>query len=172
MLPSENVTIALRWPVSPLALSVVKPLMARFDAETVICDGPVGPALVAPHALGEITAARRTIPRSTAFTCGTQCKEHADSEATIEGARGTLHGAPSSHYPRHAAHRGHMKRIGGTPERRGLWPVVLTLCAIAIIVSIRRLTALAHPAAAGHSPTAGLDALFFAKEALTRRHVI
>src|SRR5437899_10674493 len=77
MLPSENVTIALRRPVSPLALSVVKPLMARFDAETVICDGPVGPALVAPHALSEITAAKIPIARSTTFMCGTRCKEHA-----------------------------------------------------------------------------------------------
>src|SRR5437667_367834 len=40
-------------------------------------------------------------------------------------------------------------------HRRGLWPVVLTLCAIAIVVSIRRLTTLAHPEAAGHSPAAG-----------------
>ena len=65
-----------------------------------------------------------------------------------------------------------MKRLGGTSERRGLWAVVLTLCVIAVAVSIRRLTTLTHPAAAGHSPTAGLDALFLAKAALTQRHVI
>jgi hypothetical protein len=48
---------------------------------------------------------------------------------------------------------------------------VLSLCAIAIAVSIRRLIALSYPALDDASDAAALDALFAAKAALTRVHV-
>src|SRR5436309_3390451 len=57
-------------------------------------------------------------------------------------------------------------------ERVGIWLVVLTLCAIAVAVAIRRLTALAHPSLNTASPAAALDMLFAAKAGLTRGHVI
>src|SRR5947208_2281732 len=90
MLPSVNVTIALRRPVSPLALSVVKPPMARFDAEIVFCDGLDGVVIVPPHAFSETTAANRAIPRNAAFTCVTRCKDHADD--VIQTLRQSEHG--------------------------------------------------------------------------------
>src|SRR5438105_5096581 len=77
MLPSEKVTIALSRPVSPLALSVVKPPMARFDAEIVFCDGLDGVVIVPPHALSENIATKTPSARSTTCMCTTQCKEHA-----------------------------------------------------------------------------------------------
>ena len=66
-----------------------------------------------------------------------------------------------------------MKRVAPTPssERRGFWLVVLFLCAIAFVVSIRRLIALNGPTG-GTSNVAVLDAAFAAKEGLTRGHVI
>ena len=54
MLPSEKVTIALSRPVSPLALSVVKPPMARFDAEIVFCDGLDGVVICTHGALDRL----------------------------------------------------------------------------------------------------------------------
>jgi uncharacterized membrane protein len=65
-----------------------------------------------------------------------------------------------------------IKPIALTSERAGIWPVVLTLCAIAVAVAIRRLTALADPTLNNASPAAALDALFVAKAGLTRGHVI
>jgi uncharacterized membrane protein len=59
-----------------------------------------------------------------------------------------------------------------TPERAGIWLVVLPLCAIGATVAIRRLTLLDHPSLNNRSPAAALDALFAAKAALTRGHVI
>jgi uncharacterized membrane protein len=60
----------------------------------------------------------------------------------------------------------------GRSERPGLWAVILSLCAIAVAVSIRRLLALANPLPSGSSDLAALDALFAAKAGLTRGHVI
>ena len=57
-------------------------------------------------------------------------------------------------------------------EGRALWTVVLVLCAIAVAASLRRLFALAHPVDPGANPMRSLDALFLAKAALTRTHVI
>jgi uncharacterized membrane protein len=54
---------------------------------------------------------------------------------------------------------------------RRLWPVVLILCLIAAAVAVRRMIALAHPAAAAR-PMGGLDALFETKADLTRAHLI
>src|SRR4029077_5500237 len=65
-----------------------------------------------------------------------------------------------------------MRQIGRTSERAGLWPIVVTLCGIAIAVGFRRLTALAHPSLNNASPAAALDALFAAKAGLTGSHVI
>src|SRR5258706_16201045 len=64
------------------------------------------------------------------------------------------------------------KTIAGTSERRGLWPVVLSLCAIAAAASIRRLIALANPTLSGSSESAVLDAVFASKAGLTRGHVV
>jgi uncharacterized membrane protein len=58
------------------------------------------------------------------------------------------------------------------PERPGLWVAILSLCAIAVAVSIRRLLALAHPLPNGSSDVVALDALFAAKPGLTRGHVV
>ena len=65
-----------------------------------------------------------------------------------------------------------MKPIAPKPERPGVWPIVLALCAIAVAVSIRRLIVLGNPGGNSASPTAALDALFAAKAGLTRGHVI
>jgi hypothetical protein len=67
-----------------------------------------------------------------------------------------------------------MRRTRQIPpvERRGFWVVVFLLCAIALVVSIRRLVALAEPAAGGSSEFAVLNAVFAAKPGLTRSHVI
>ena len=54
---------------------------------------------------------------------------------------------------------------------RRLWPAVLVLSFIATTAAVRRLIALAHPAAAA-SPMGGLDALFETKASMTRAHVI
>jgi hypothetical protein len=65
-------------------------------------------------------------------------------------------------------------RTGQLPasERSGIWVVVLTLCAIAAAVAIRRLVQLADPSANNASVSNALDALFVAKAGLTRSHVI
>jgi hypothetical protein len=65
-----------------------------------------------------------------------------------------------------------MRRSPIAGERPALWIAIVTLCGIAIAVSIRRLMALAAPVAANPSPLAALDALFVSKAALTRAHVI
>jgi hypothetical protein len=57
-------------------------------------------------------------------------------------------------------------------ERRLLWVVVLALCAIAVAISIRRLTVLAGPPPTGDSDSAALDAFFAAKRELTGSHVL
>jgi uncharacterized membrane protein len=62
--------------------------------------------------------------------------------------------------------------MAAASERRGLWAVVILLCAIAAAASIRRLIVLAHPALNSTSPSAALDAVFAAKAGLTRGHVI
>jgi uncharacterized membrane protein len=64
--------------------------------------------------------------------------------------------------------------MGATPasDRPGIWAIVLALCGIAIVVSIRRLAALAHPSLVNASPSGALDALFAAKADLTRFHVV
>jgi hypothetical protein len=69
---------------------------------------------------------------------------------------------------------GCMRRTRQIPrvERRGFWVVVLLLCAIALLVSIRRLVALAEPPSGGSSELAVLNAVFAAKPGLTRSHVI
>src|SRR5258708_14818446 len=66
------------------------------------------------------------------------------------------------------------KRIGQIPsfERRGFWVVVFLLCAIALVVSIRRLVSLAGPLPVGHSNFDVLNAVFAAKPGLTRSHVV
>jgi uncharacterized membrane protein len=65
-----------------------------------------------------------------------------------------------------------MKSIAQTPERTGVWWVVLVLTAIAVAVAVRRLLLLASPVTSNASPAAALDALFAAKAGLTRGHVI
>jgi hypothetical protein len=65
-----------------------------------------------------------------------------------------------------------ISRIPQAPERRGFWVAVFLLCAIGAAASIRRLIVLAHPALNSTSPSASLDAVFAAKAALTRGHVI
>jgi uncharacterized membrane protein len=65
-----------------------------------------------------------------------------------------------------------MKPIARTSERADIWSIVLTLCGIAVAVAIRRLATLANPSVNNASPAAALDALFAAKAALTRGHVI
>jgi uncharacterized membrane protein len=65
-----------------------------------------------------------------------------------------------------------MKPIAQTPERTGVWWVVLALTAIAVAVAIRRLLLLGAPDTSNASPAAALDALFAAKAGLTRGHVI
>jgi uncharacterized membrane protein len=62
--------------------------------------------------------------------------------------------------------------LARTSERRGVWPIVLTLCGIAVAAAIRRLVALDHPSLGNGSPALALDALFAAKASLTRGHVI
>jgi hypothetical protein len=57
-------------------------------------------------------------------------------------------------------------------ERRLLWVVVLALCAIAVAISIRRLSLLAGPAATGRADAGDLDGLFGAKPLLTGSHVL
>jgi hypothetical protein len=57
-------------------------------------------------------------------------------------------------------------------ERRYFWVVVLTLCVIAVAISIRRLSVLAGQPATGDSDSAALDAFFAAKPELTGSHVL
>ena len=57
-------------------------------------------------------------------------------------------------------------------ERRSLWVAVLTLCAIAAAIAIRRLVLLAGTAASGGSDSAALDAFFQARPMLTAAHVL
>jgi hypothetical protein len=65
------------------------------------------------------------------------------------------------------------KTLRGTPaERPGMRAVVLVLVTIAVAASIRRLVALDHPFVGGPAQMAALDALFVAKAALTRSHVV
>ena len=56
-------------------------------------------------------------------------------------------------------------------ERWSFWTAVLTLCAIAAAISIRRLVLLAGPPPNGSSDSAVLDAFFWAKPMLTGSHV-
>jgi hypothetical protein len=65
-----------------------------------------------------------------------------------------------------------MQQAHLSPERRVLWLVVLSLCAIAAAVSVRRLITLADPAASGTSPLAALDRQFAAHAGLTRGHAL
>jgi hypothetical protein len=65
-----------------------------------------------------------------------------------------------------------MKPIAQTPERTGVWWVVLVLSAIAVAVAIRRLLLLASAGTSNVSPAAALDALFAAKAGLTRGRII
>jgi hypothetical protein len=55
-------------------------------------------------------------------------------------------------------------------ESRPFWVAVLTLCVIAVAISIRRLFLLAGPS--GNSDSAALDAFFGAKPLLTGGHVL
>lgn len=57
-------------------------------------------------------------------------------------------------------------------ERRLFWVAVLTLCGIAVAISIRRLSVLAGQPATGDSDSAALDAFFAAKPGLTGSHVL
>jgi uncharacterized membrane protein len=57
-------------------------------------------------------------------------------------------------------------------ERRTFWIAVLALCAIAVAISIRRLSVLADPPSTAASDAAALDALFAAKSELTGSHVL
>ena len=57
-------------------------------------------------------------------------------------------------------------------ERRAFWVAILTLCAIAVAVSIRRLVMLAGAPTGGGSDATGLDAVFSAKPTLTGSHVV
>jgi hypothetical protein len=57
-------------------------------------------------------------------------------------------------------------------ERRFFWVAVLTLCAIAVAISIRRLFLLAGPVGGGGTDPAALDALFAARRLLTGSHVL
>jgi hypothetical protein len=66
-LPSEYVTIAASVPRSPLALSVVNPLMASPMALALagavvvaVVDGAVGPDMAAPHAAVKSTETSKT----------------------------------------------------------------------------------------------------------------
>jgi hypothetical protein len=63
-------------------------------------------------------------------------------------------------------------RSSSRSERRPFWIAVLTLCAIAIAISIRRLSVLAGQAPTGDSDLAALDAFFAAKRELTGSHVL
>jgi uncharacterized membrane protein len=65
-----------------------------------------------------------------------------------------------------------MEPIAQTPERTGVWWVVIVLTAIAVTVAVRRLLLLASPPTSNASPAAALDALFAAKAGLTRGHVL
>jgi hypothetical protein len=65
-----------------------------------------------------------------------------------------------------------MRRSHIAGERPALWIAILTLCGIAIAVSIRRLITLAAPVATNDSPLAAFDAFFASKATLTRAHVI
>jgi hypothetical protein len=67
MLPSENVTIAVRRPVSPFALSDVIPLMVRTDTEAGLGDGAVGAGMVPLQAANDIDNAKTTNARRNAF---------------------------------------------------------------------------------------------------------
>jgi len=58
------------------------------------------------------------------------------------------------------------------PERPALWGLLLALSAIALAVSIRRLTILAGAQQSVPPGLAVLDDFFFDKQALTRAHVI
>lgn len=57
-------------------------------------------------------------------------------------------------------------------ERRFLWVAVLTLCAIAVAISVRRLLLLASPPPSGGSDSAALDVFFSATPLLTGGHAL
>ena len=56
--------------------------------------------------------------------------------------------------------------------RRTRWGVVVLLCAIAVVASVRRLVVLGDPPGDGFPAGAALDLAFNAKAALTRAHVV
>jgi Predicted membrane protein (DUF2306) len=56
-------------------------------------------------------------------------------------------------------------------ERRSFWAAVSALCAIAVVVSIRRLAVLAAPLPAGGANVDAIDVVFSSKPALTAGHV-
>lgn len=56
-------------------------------------------------------------------------------------------------------------------ERRAFWAVLLTLGAIAVAVSVRRLIVLSGPSSSTVAELAELDAFFVAKRVLTRSHI-
>jgi hypothetical protein len=64
--------------------------------------------------------------------------------------------------------------MAGPPasERRVFWAVVLTLCAIAVAVSVRRLVVLSGRSSSSIAELAELDAFFAAKRLLTRSHIL